>query len=453
MKVSNNMQAAREALARRFHMGFGGGAECVAILDRLRFLVSKTPTSALKNLPNVISDQNHRVKPASSSSFYAYGRVHWFLRTDSRMKFYVELDRQHGYLAPFTITAIADDKTGLLPSEVFPILAAAPTAKLTMAELAFDFSPLSIVTRDFVRRHGVFGKSWRDRDTQNPAGDWWGAKNGGKRVKSYSKDEVCAHRVELEMHSRFLKHYGIESIQDFTRLVRLLPRRHILFARLSRQRLIKRLGRSDVKGPMTKEIPQKVAAMQGDLSATLSYLRRDCPKTSLCWTQFKNGRRCGQPNRMDGGEIKMDTHEDIERCFEFVRDGMWDSFLTLKYPREIGPKYTANRYEDSEDAFAVWIDELASVHGGSGISYVRVIEKRENGDVLFHVLLRDVPEGFWQRHWKWRWYELCAGSAWDRRLDVGIERLIKYFFSRVRCDVEYSINGFETYCRAQEHAE
>jgi hypothetical protein len=151
--------------------------------------------------------------------------------------------------------------------------------------------------------------------------------------------------------------------------------------------------------------------------------------------------------------MRMDSLDEVEMCFEFVRDGMWDWFLTLKHPREIAPKYTAKRYENAEEAFMVWMDEMASEHGGgSGISYVRVIEKRDTGDILFHVLLRDVPEEFWQRQWKRRWYELSAGSAWDRRLDAGIERLIQYLFYRVRCDIEISIAGSEIFFPAGEHA-
>ena len=142
---------------------------------------------------------------------------------------------------------------------------------------------------------------------------------------------------------------------------------------------------------------------------------------------------------------------DVDGCFEFVRDGMWDWFLTLKYPRTITPKYRWKRNENPEDAFAERIHELLSEHR-FGISYVRVIERRDDGDILYHVLLRDIPEEFWQRHWRWRWYELTAGAAWDRRLDAGIERLIMYFFYRLHCDVEYSDGWIATLCQAGEDA-
>jgi len=183
------------------------------------------------------------------------------------MKFCIESERQHGYLAPYSL--------------IFPILNVAPGAKLTMMELACDFSPLSSVTRDFVLRHGVFGKSWRDLSTQNPAGDWWGSRRGAKRSKSYFKDEICGHRLELRMRSRFLNRYGINAVYDTGRFVRILPRRHIYFARLDEQRLIARLRASAFSTEQTLGILRKVNGMKKDLCATLSYLRRQVKLTNV----------------------------------------------------------------------------------------------------------------------------------------------------------------------------
>jgi hypothetical protein len=274
MHETLSMLRARKSLMQRFHSGFNFGRECIAIVDVLRFLLSVDPLPALMKLPGVRTVQSHFIRPSRSNTHYAYGRVHWFKRTDSKMKFCVESVRQHGYLAPYSLTAYADDKTGLLPAEVFPILNVAPGAKLTMMELACDFSPLSSVTRDFVLRHGVFGKCWRDLSMENPAGDWWGAKRGGKRVTSYFKDEICGHRVELRMRSRFLNRYGIDGVYDFGRFVRILPRRHIFFAALSDERLTGRLRGSDFSTGRTLGILRRVNEMNGDLSATLTYLRR-----------------------------------------------------------------------------------------------------------------------------------------------------------------------------------
>jgi hypothetical protein len=147
----------------------------------------------------------------------------------------------------------------------------------------------------------------------------------------------------------------------------------------------------------------------------------------------------------------MQDREAFERCTEIVREGCWSWFLTLKYPRVASPKYSATRCEDAEEAFMVWFGEANDAHGrGPGrspIPYVRVVEKRVTGDVLLHVLLDGVPEKM-QSHWRYRWWELTSGGAWDRILDSRTEGLIRYLFYRKKCDVEYSIRSFLTYCEA-----
>jgi hypothetical protein len=132
------------------------------------------------------------------------------------------------------------------------------------------------------------------------------------------------------------------------------------------------------------------------------------------------------------------TGEELDRCFAAVEDGWWDCFLDLKYPRHIGAEYTASRYENPEEAFMVWIDEIGQEHGVN--SYVRVIERRDNRDILFHVLLSGVPVSF-QRFWRQRWWELTAGAAWDRPVDRQLQGLFKYFVFKKRCDIETSVGG------------
>ena len=154
-----------------------------------------------------------------------------------------------------------------------PILEVMLDAKLTMVELAVDFSAVTNVTQNFVLRFGVFGKSKRDLSGDNRIGDWWGARKGGKRTKSYFKHQVFGHRVEFVLKSRFLRHYGIRDVFDFRRFNDLLPRRHILFARLDEQRLIARLRGAGFSGAKTIDILRRVAQKR-DLCAALQYLRR-----------------------------------------------------------------------------------------------------------------------------------------------------------------------------------
>jgi hypothetical protein len=140
--------------------------------------------------------------------------------------------------------------------------------------------------------------------------------------------------------------------------------------------------------------------------------------------------------------------EELDECLKTIEDGEWDWFLDLKHPGTISAKYKANRYENPEEGFAVWIDEIGREHRAN--SYVRVIERRENHDVLFHVLLSGVPERL-RPFWKRRWWELTAGSGFDRSMEKPIEGLFKYFVFTKRCDIECSAGGSLTEFRWPEH--
>jgi len=246
----------------------------MAILDRLRFVCDADPVPALRVLPGFHPGRSVFPRRQNPAWFRPYGHGQWFHAEKSRMQFYIESDRTEGWLAPYSVTLIADDRTGLLPEEVLAILEVMPTARLTMVELAIDFSPVTNVTRGFVRRFGVFGKSGRDLSGDNPMGDWWGSKKGGKRIKSYFKDQVFGHRVEFLLRSRFLRHYRIRDVFDFRRFIELLPRHHILFARLDEQRLIARLRGAGFSSARTIRILRRVAERRRDLCAALTYLRR-----------------------------------------------------------------------------------------------------------------------------------------------------------------------------------
>jgi hypothetical protein len=153
---------------------------------------------------------------------------------------------------------------------------------------------------------------------------------------------------------------------------------------------------------------------------------------------------------------RMGDREEFERCAEIVRGGCWSWFLTLKFPRVVSSKYPAIRCADAEEAFMVWFGEANSAYGrGPGkspIPYVRVIEKKETGDVLLHVLLNGVPDEM-QWFWRHRWWELTSGGAWDRILDSRTEGLIRYLFYKQKCAVEYSISYISTYCEAAKAEE
>ena len=157
---------------------------CVVRLDRLQFYCDQNPTASLRGIPGFKSKPGHRIKPPAERRFQPYGYVRWFESRTSAMKFLVESDRREAWLPPYRLTLYADDRTGLLPNEVFSVLEVLPDFRLTIVELAFDFAP-DQMNRKFVREHALFGKS---RPVASKDGsDYWGTRRGSKRVQSYLK--------------------------------------------------------------------------------------------------------------------------------------------------------------------------------------------------------------------------------------------------------------------------
>jgi hypothetical protein len=106
-----------------------------------------------------------------------------------------------------------------------------------------------------------------------------------------------ALRVELELRSRFLRHYGIKDPYDFRKLVGILPARHIHFARFNEKKLMARLRGMGFSPRKVWEIMDDVALLQGDVWATLNYLRQELA--------MKNTRRFLDP--LDTNDLVLDA--------------------------------------------------------------------------------------------------------------------------------------------------
>lgn len=128
------------------------------------------------------------------------------------------------------------------------------------------------MNRKYVRSHCLFGKTRPSPSAKET--DYWGSRKGIKRVQVYFKKEISRLRVELDLRPRFLRKHGIEGPEDFYKLVSILPRRHILFARLDEQKLIRQLRNMGLRRRQIGTVMQEVKASENDLWMTLSYLRR-----------------------------------------------------------------------------------------------------------------------------------------------------------------------------------
>ena len=109
------------------------------------------------------------------------------------------------------------------------------------------------------------------------------------------KSEVF--RVELEARSRFLKLYEIKDPYDFGKLVQILPQRHIYFVRFDEKKLIARLRGMRFSARRVAEILDDVRLLDGDVWATLNYLRQELA--------LKNTRRFLDP--LDTNDLVLDA--------------------------------------------------------------------------------------------------------------------------------------------------
>ena len=273
MKGLNRKDAIKKTVRRKFHSGHFADAPCAALVDVLRFVSSANPVPALRKNHNFRCIST-RLVTSVPGQFLAYRRVHWFKHVSSDMKVCVESERQGGWLAKYRLSLYADDRTGLSGAVVLNILRIIPPVRLVYCEFALDFSILSGIDRTTVLRRTVYGKSQRDLTSTNPMGDWWGARRGAKRVVSYTKDAVWAHRVEFKLRKRFLRGNGIQTLFDLVKLAKILPRRHILFGKLADSLLEKRLRRQGYSTEQVAAAFDQIKKHETDLSRTLRYLRR-----------------------------------------------------------------------------------------------------------------------------------------------------------------------------------
>jgi len=127
------------------------------------------------------------------------------------------------------------------------------------------------MNRAYVRKRALFGKT-RPRKSVGLT-DYWGSRKTIKRIQVYFKPQIKSVRVEFDLRPRFLRHFEVEDPYDFHKLAQLLPRRHVLFARVDEQKLLRQLKNMGFSSGEIQAIKKEVRCRDHDLWATLKYLR------------------------------------------------------------------------------------------------------------------------------------------------------------------------------------
>jgi hypothetical protein len=253
--------------------------ECLVKLDRVVLFCDEDPTRQLMGVPGFKSLSSHFIRPYEDGRFQPYARVHWFKDWHSDMKLKIESRRREPWMPLYRITLYADDRVGLLPEQLFAVLEVIPRFKLSVIEIAFDFSPW--ISRTLLSQRVLFGKSRPAPPIETTL--YWGSQKGSKGARLYHKEEIDKYRVELELHAKFLRAYQIWDIFDFQKFCELLPVRHIYYARFAVERLIVLLRSMGMSYGQIWKILRDLALLEDDVWPTLNYLRLE--------VGLKNARR------------------------------------------------------------------------------------------------------------------------------------------------------------------
>jgi hypothetical protein len=177
--------------------------------------------------------------------------------------------RAQPWLAPVKLTIIAGARRGLHRTEVEAVAGAFRKVRLLLLELALDFDSGSEMDRAFVLRHGVFGRS-RLFGGHFFSTLRYGSQKGPKLVRAYARGETDSYRVELELHSSWLRRYGIAQLEDLAQLPALLFPAHIRFVTIDWHRLEAHLSR---KGRSAEHTLAECQKREKSLQRATSYLR------------------------------------------------------------------------------------------------------------------------------------------------------------------------------------
>jgi hypothetical protein len=256
--------------------------ECDCKADRMVLTTRNQPW-------RVLEDLGHRSRPPQRLWDQSYRSISRMRGTKSIREINVEHEPNAGWLAPYRITIIPGDETGIEVQDFRAILEMLPDLKIVLLEIAADFPMDSMIDTDFVRRHLLSGKMWLRRgSSENKFHQRWGPSTGRMVVRTYAKWAASTMRLELELHARFLRDKEIKDLFDFQRLAGIiLAKKHIWFGQIDEKKLMAQLRRNGIGKEEQRQILQQVKTRETSLWEVLRFLRRT--------TGLKNVRRLLRP--------------------------------------------------------------------------------------------------------------------------------------------------------------
>jgi hypothetical protein len=170
----------------------------------------------------------------SQTSAQTYGRVAEYVNLGSGTRFFLQYQPTRlPSLAPFKGTLVPHDQSALSSEEIQQVVGQFKSYRFLLIEVAIDFSPGSGIDVNFVRKFGLFGKSRPNHSRLLKHGALLGSRKGGKLIRIYNKKQLGVLRVEVEVHSAWLRRFGIATLRDMHKLPQALFPQHLRFVNVN----------------------------------------------------------------------------------------------------------------------------------------------------------------------------------------------------------------------------
>lgn len=242
---------------------------CRANLDRIQLVTKLAAGAAPPDIPGSRVVRDTLVRAQTSKK--AYARVREYVNPLRGTRIFVQYQPQLPGLPSLKATIIAVDQRILSREEIWQIVRPFGNYRLLLIELALDFHPNSRVDIGFVRSCAMFGKCRPHRSRMFPNSARYGGRKGDKLVRCYWKEAAVSFRIELELHSAWLRRNGIRMLEDLRKLPRLLYPNHVRFVRVDWIALEKYLSRGRLA---PKEVIRRAQAQSDSIHRVMECLRR-----------------------------------------------------------------------------------------------------------------------------------------------------------------------------------
>jgi len=209
-------------------------ARCVARLDRL--IVTVRMADKVPTIPGYKVIKDTRVQRQGAVS--TYERVRQLESSTTGSQIFIQYKPLQGFLPDQRIMIVGDDRLGITPDEIERVICPHfRSHKVSLAEIALDFTEESGVDEEFVLRYGRFGKARRRKDRGGPDTVRYGSRGSLKLVRCYWKAPLRSYRTELELHSQLLRKYSLTHVGQLYEVASKLAPGHLCFVRIDWDKL------------------------------------------------------------------------------------------------------------------------------------------------------------------------------------------------------------------------